>query len=204
MAGPQTQAPQNRFQKLGGGVKLLIAIGGMAVLAAAYYLFFYSDLAKAIEAADARHAQLENDERAAQLAYRAYLDDSTKLEEKRARSRELNKVLPESTEIAGFLSSVNQQAEISGLKINKITPANEEVQQYYARVPVDLEVVGRFHQIAKFFAGVGRLERVINIENIQLNVSGKSEDDETMLRVNCRATTFHANAKPAGAPGGPK
>ena len=206
MAGPQTQQAAGRFAKLGAGIKLLISLGVVGVIAAAYYLFFFSDLSKAIDAAKTKHDQLLNDEKQASVAYKAYLDDSTRLEEKRAKARELNKVLPENTEIAGFLSSVNQQAEIAGLKINRIAPANEETQQYYTRVPVDLEVVGRFHQIAKFFAGVGRLERVINIENIQLVVSGKGDNEETNLRVNCRATTFHANAKPAapGAPGGPR
>ena len=40
------------------------------------------------------------------------------------------------------------------------------VQKFFARVPMKLTLPGKFHQIAKFFYGVGQLDRIINIENI--------------------------------------
>lgn len=197
--------------KIGTGAKLLLGLAGLAAVALVYYFFFWTDLSNAVKAAQDRHAQLKNDDAQAALAYKAYVDDSTKLEEKKARARELNKILPETTEMAQFLASVNQQAEIAGLKVRIVNPLEEQNQQFYARVPVRLEVNGKFHQLAKFFAGVSRLDRIINVENIEMGQPKVGDNDETTLSAKCLTTTFRALAKPAapagsaapGAPGAP-
>jgi len=186
--------------KIGTGLKLLLGFAGLAAVALVYYFFFWSDLSNAVRAAVDRNAQLKNDDAQAALAYKAYVDDSTKLEEKKARARELNKILPETTEMASFLASVNQQAEIAGLKVRIVNPLEEQNQQFYARVPVRLEVGGKFHQLAKFFAGVSRLDRIINVENIEMGAPKVGDNDETTLSAKCLTTTFRALPKPTASP----
>lgn len=196
--------PAKAAPRLGTGTKLLLGFAGLGVLAVVYYFFFYNDLSNAVNAARDRNAQLQTEDAAAAQAYKAYVDDSTKLEEKKARARDLNKMLPESNEIASFLQSVNQQAEIAGLKVRSVNPLDETNQPFYARVPVRLAVTGKFHQLAKFFAGVSRLDRIINVENIEMGSPRVGDNDETTLSATCLTTTFHAIAKPAasGAPPG--
>ncbi len=196
--------------KLGTGAKLLLGLAGLAVVALVYFFFFWSDLSNAVTAAKDRNAQLQQEDVAASQAYKAYVDDSTKLEEKKARARDLNKVLPETAEMASFLQAVNQQAEIAGLKVKTVNPLEPQKQPFYARVPVKLAVTGKFHQIAKFFAGISRLDRIINVENIEMGQPKVGDNDETTLQASCLTTTFHALPKPAtsasavpGAPGAP-
>lgn len=67
-----------------------------------------------------------------------------------------------------------------------------------------LTLMGKFHQVAKFFYGVGQLDRIINIENISL-VNPKTQGTELLIKVDCLATAFHTiatppAAKPAGKP----
>jgi type IV pilus assembly protein PilO len=199
--------PAKAGPRLSSPVKLLIGFAGLGVVALVYYFFFYNDLSNAVNAAVDRHRQLQNEDNQAAAAYKAYVDDSTKLEEKKARARDLNKMLPETTEIASFLQAVNQQAEIAGLKVKNVTPMDEQNQPFYARVPVKLSVTGKFHQIAKFFAGISRLDRIINVENIDMGSPKIGDNDETTLSASCLTTTFRALAKPAtpapGAPGAP-
>ena len=196
MAAPTAKAAP----RIGTGLKLLIGFVGLAVVALVYFFFFYNDLSNAVNAARDRNAQLQTDDSAASLVYKAYVDDSTKLEEKKARARDLNKMLPETTEIASFLQAVNQQAEIAGLKVRSVSPLDETNQPFYARVPVRLAVTGKYHQLAKFFAGVSRLDRIINVENIEMGSPKTGDNDETTLSATCLTTTFHALVKPAAAP----
>jgi type IV pilus assembly protein PilO len=195
--------------KVGTGAKLLLGLAGLAVVALVYYFFFWSDLSNAVTAAKDRNGQLQGEDQAASLAYKAYVDDSTRLEEKKARARDLNKVLPETAEIASFLQAVNQQAEIAGLKVKTVNPMESQKQPFYARVPVKLAVTGKFHQIAKFFAGISRLDRIINVENIEMGQPKIGDNDETTLQASCLTTTFHALPKPtasasgSAAPGAP-
>ncbi|MEO7091756.1 MAG: type 4a pilus biogenesis protein PilO [Polyangiales bacterium] len=187
-------------RKLGTGAKLGLGFIGMVVVAAVYYFFFYSDLSSAIATQTQREGQLKSDANAADAAFGAFMKDSTELEKKKAKARDLNKVLPESNEIATFLAAVNQQAEVAGLKVKMVQPAEEQLQPFYTRVPVKIEVAGRYHQLAKFFAGVGRLDRIINVETIELSSPLTGDNDQTTLTARCLTTTFHTNApKPAGA-----
>jgi type IV pilus assembly protein PilO len=192
--------PAATGRKLGTGAKLGLGLIGMIAVAAVYYFFFYSDLSSAIATQEEREGQLKSDASAADAAFGAFMKDSTELEKKKAKARDLNKVLPESNEIATFLAAVNQQAEVAGLKVKSVQPADEQVQPYFTRVPVKLEVAGRYHQLAKFFAGVGRLDRIINVENIELTSPLAGDNDQTSLTARCLTTTFHTNApKPAGS-----
>lgn len=200
MAPPN--AAGSKLAKVGTPVKLLGGFAGLGLIALVYYFFFYSDLSSAVQAAQERNEQLKQEELAAAQAYKAYVDDATKLEEKKARARDLNKMLPETSEMASFLQAVNQQAEIAGLKVKTVVPVDEQNQQFYARVPVRLEVNGKFHQLAKFFAGVGRLDRIINVENIEMGSPVRGDNEETTLQAKCLTTTFHALPKPA-APAAP-
>jgi type IV pilus assembly protein PilO len=68
----------------------------------------------------------------------------------------------------------------------------EEVpEEFYARVPMQLELSGRFHQLAKFFYNVGQLERIINLENISITTP-TLVDEEIRLKTKVLATAFHA------------
>jgi type IV pilus assembly protein PilO len=97
---------------------------------------------------------------------------------------------------------LNRVAELSGLAIRLVEPRPEEAEQMYVRIPVAVRVSGKFHQVAKFFYSISRLERAINMENIELSDPTVSEADEVLLTVNALATTFRA-AETAAPPGVP-
>ncbi len=205
MAAPTATAKKS----IGSGAKLGVGLLFCALVAGVYYFFFYSDLTSAIDQAVQREGQLQTEQQAADNAYNAFTKDSIELEKKKTKARALNKVLPETSEIGSFLATVNQQSEVAGLKVKVVSPADEQAQPFFTRVPVRLEVAGRFHQLAKFFAGVGRVDRIINVENIELTTLYKPGEklaegqDENVLFAKCLTTTFHANApKPAGSASG--
>ena len=68
-------------------------------------------------------------------------------------------------------------------------PRAETYQEFYAEVPVDITVKGNFHNTVSFFDEVGRLSRLINIDNIGFKnptVSG----DSVVLETTSIATAF--------------
>jgi type IV pilus assembly protein PilO len=52
-----------------------------------------------------------------------------------------------------------------------------KTEQFFARIPIPMTVSGNFHEIATFFDSLGRLRRIVNVSDIQLDnakdVSGK-------------------------------
>ncbi len=97
--------------------------------------------------------------------------------------------LPNKKEIPSLLTSIASLANDQGLEVVQFKPGNEVSRGFYADVPVDLKLVGTFHQVASFFYQVGQLPRIVNISNLQMDGS-KRKDSESTLSVTCLATTF--------------
>jgi len=175
---------------------------GAAVLAltgVAYYVVFYGDLASAIQAAKSREAQLSSELAEARKAEFAYQKDLAELADRQQRQRELNKVLPVTSEYPAFLSAVQNVANVAGVELISWTPSPEVPDQYFVRVPMKVEIAGRYHQVAKFFNGVSQLDRIINLENVNL---GRPEvrGEDIFVHAEVLATAFRAaqDARPAG------
>lgn len=170
--------------------KLGIGAGLVVLVAIAYFVVFYGDLASSIKAAQGKERQLREQLGDARKAEFAYQKDLAELADRQQRARELEKILPRNTEYPSFLSSLQSVANVSGVQLNAWTPQAETPEQYYARVPMKLELTGRFHQVAKFFYGVGQLDRIINMENISITDPSTLEGDEIAVKVDCLATAF--------------
>ena len=171
--------------RVGIGFGLLV-LGGLA-----YYVVFYTEISGSIERTLSERVDLQNQLQAAKKAEMAYQKDLEELARRRERERELNKVLPKTTEYPAFLSSVQNVANVSGVELTAWTPQPEVKEEYYARVPMRLRLSGRFHQIAKFFYGIGQNDRIMNMENISLT-NPTVVDRDVYVTVEGLATAFRA------------
>ncbi|HEX7669011.1 MAG TPA: type 4a pilus biogenesis protein PilO [Polyangiaceae bacterium] len=183
--GPSALSRLNLAAKIGIGLSLMVLSGVV------YFVVFYGDLATDIKAEQGKERQLRNDLDDAKKAQRAYQMDLAELADRQQRQRELNKILPATTEYPAFLSAIQSVANVAGVSLAAWTPQDEAADVFYARVPMRLEFEGRFHQLAKFFYNVGQLDRIINIENISMT-DPTPKADEIILKVTALATAFHS------------
>lgn len=170
---------------------------------AAYYLVLHSELETEIESAQNTHRQLQFDLKAAESAARAYQNDLEELRQREKNKERLMKILPATTEYPAFLSSVQNVANLVGVQLQAWTPRAEVPEEFYSRVPMQLELQGKYHQLAKFFYNVGQLERIINMEDIQI-AEPEEQDGEVRLNVEVLATAFHTGDSELAANRGPK
>jgi type IV pilus assembly protein PilO len=177
--------------KLPVPARIGISAGLMILFGLAYYVLFFSDIAGQIETTKATRLQLDSQLTAAKQAEQAYQKDLEDLARRRERERELNKILPSTTEYPAFLSAVQSVANATGVDLIAWSPQPEVKEQYYARVPMTIELEGRFHQVAKFFYGIGQSDRIMNMENITLS-QPKVVDQDVHLSVRGLATAFRA------------
>lgn len=187
MAAPKLQVNVNSFAGLPVGAKIFLLVLGLAFITGGYYFGLHMGLESDTESAIQRSRVLENQLREANDRQREYL----KLREELAAREQLDKqnlrVLPQTAEIPAFLDDLNRLAELSGLETKSVQPMPETTENFYIQVPVALSIRGRYHQLAKFFYNVSRLERAINMANIDLApIAGTPQ----MLGVTVRATTF--------------
>lgn len=99
------------------------------------------------------------------------------------------KQLPDRKEIPELLSSISSLAREAGLAVAVFRPSPERVRDFYAEVPVSVTVEGTYHEIATFFDEVGRLSRIVNIDQIFLS-NPKIGPERIELKAECTVTTF--------------
>jgi type IV pilus assembly protein PilO len=200
---------QSALSKVPTWGKFLIGAVAALLTAGVYWFFFYSDVSAKITGAENQRNALRDELSQQQQAQASYFADRDELAIREQRARELNKILPPDSEEDAFLSSVQSASNAAGIDLKGYTPQEEIPQNFFAKVPMKLELTGRFQQIAKFAYELGKSDRIINVENIELT-DPKLVGDEVILHGKCLATAFHATTpKPsargaAAAPGGKK
>jgi type IV pilus assembly protein PilO len=98
------------------------------------------------------------------------------------------RLLPTSSEIPALLKSITKLGNDSNLQFLLFSPEREvPKEELYVEIPVSIEVMGGYHDVAMFFDKIGKLDRIVNIINVSM-IPAKS--DTTMLRTKCRALTY--------------
>jgi type IV pilus assembly protein PilO len=203
MATKIQQAPGSSLDRLPPVAKAGVALLFMVLFGALYFVMFYGDLENDLASAQQNHVKLLDDQvkaNASKEAYQKDLDEKTKREQ---QARDQKKVLPDDAETPAFLSALQNVATISGVSLTSWSPTEEVPAQFFSKVPMKLTLRGKFHQVVKFFHGVGQLDRIINAENIHIKSATKGAapaGDELDVEVDCLATAFRAST--GGAPAG--
>jgi type IV pilus assembly protein PilO len=169
--------------------KIGILAVAIVLITALFYSFVYSPrahelttLADSVEIArNEKHLKTQKSANLARL--RADLQQLD-VELKRAVAQ-----LPDKKEIAELLSGISAKAQEAGLDVLLFRPRPEAFQEFYAEVPVDITVRGSFHNTLSFFEEVGRLNRLVNIDNIGFK-SPTTPSDHVLLETTGVATAF--------------
>ena len=188
MAPPKLQA--GAFAQLPIAAKLFVLVLILGVLTSAYYGFIHMGLEEDTETAQRKHAALEAQLQEARDRQKEYLKLREEVSVREAMDKQNMRILPVTAEIPAFLDDLNRLAELSGLQMDSVQPNPEAAEKLYMKAPVALAIRGRYHELAKFFYNISRLERAINMENLNLKVSERKADGEVQLAVAVRATTF--------------
>lgn len=111
------------------------------------------------------------------------------LQEWNIKLKEAVAQLPDSKEIPELLSNISTKAREAGLEILLFRPRAENFREFYAEIPVDIVVRGGFYNAVTFFDEVGKFNRLVNIDNIDMK-SPKISGDQVSLDISTLATTY--------------
>lgn len=171
------------------GQKIAILVTLIILLSALYFSFLYeprSDaIAKLVDSVEiARNEKAVKQQKASNLP-KVQRD----LELWSARLKEAVAQLPDSKEIPELLTNISTKAREAGLEILLFRPRAENFRDFYAEIPVDIVVRGGFYSAVTFFDEVGKLNRLVNIDNIDFK-NPKVGGDQVSLDISTLATTY--------------
>jgi type IV pilus assembly protein PilO len=123
------------------------------------------------------------------LKVNAKADEEKRIRDLQADVKRAEARLPEGREIADLLSNIAASARAVGLDLTLFRQKPEAYSEFYADVPVQMEMRGTYHELAAFMDRVKRLDRIVNVSDIQLR-RPRIEGDVVLLDASCTATTF--------------
>jgi type IV pilus assembly protein PilO len=169
--------------------RLILLAALILVIVALSYVFFYADRAALIANLSEQIESMvtERDKKKALAANLPKLKEQ--LQQLDGNLKEAMAKLPERKEIPDLLSSISTKAKESGLEVLVFRPRAETPREFYAEIPVDIIVKGGFHNVTAFFDEVGRLTRLVNMNNIELK-NAKASGEKMILEASTLATTF--------------
>lgn len=182
-----TSAIEPLFQKIAGLTKLyriLICVGTVVVVVSAFGFFLYKPKIERMSALrndiTTAEQKLERTKRNA-AEYDLY---QQKMEDARAQFAIIAQELPSTEEIPSLLTSISQAGGEAGLSFLLFQPQSEVRKDFYAEIPIRMELSGGYHQLGNFFDRVAHLSRIVNIDNCSTQQSG------ALLRITCTAITY--------------
>ncbi len=98
---------------------------------------------------------------------------------------ELLRQLPSVTEVPGLVDDVTETGVGSGLEFSKLDLPAEEIQEFYIEIPMNLDVVGDFHDFGTFVSGVASLDRIVTLHDFSI-----SARDDSFLDMSIVARTY--------------
>src|SRR5215468_1457156 len=140
------------FARLPTSRKVLVFVAIGALLGLLYRQFIYKGLKDDVEEAEG----LQNSKTAQRNALQVQVDDYQKQLEKFAENiKKINRnqrALPVDAELPAFLDALNGKVRQAGIEHFTFTPASEMPVDNFVKLPVQVEIVGTFMQIKRFFA----------------------------------------------------
>jgi type IV pilus assembly protein PilO len=96
------------------------------------------------------------------------------------------KQLPNRSEMEALLSDINQAGLGRGLQFELFKPASAEIMSdFYAELPIQIKVIGNYHDIGAFASDVSQLSRIVTLNNLGLAI-----DKDGNLMMDATARTF--------------
>ena len=171
-------------------VKLLLSVILFAALVGGGYWFRIKALQADLARVSGEESGLRTDlESKAVLAanLEAYRRQMQEMEESFG---DLLRQLPGQTEVPGLLEDITFTGLGSGLEFENIALASEVAQEFYIELPINIVVIGGYHDFGAFVSGVSSLSRIVTLHDFAINTgSNRSE-----LRMTINARTYRYNA----------
>ena len=80
----------------------------------------------------------------------------------------LRRQLPDTTEVAQLLVEITQAGLGKGLEFELFEPKSEKPAEFYAELPISIQVTGSYHQLAAFASEVAAFPRIVTMHDLTI------------------------------------
>jgi type IV pilus assembly protein PilO len=172
-------------------IKALVGVLLMLLVLALGYTFYLSDLQDQLHLKREEELTLKE-----QFATKARMAANLELYTQQMKEMEtsfgvLLRQLPSDTEVPGLLEDITRTGLGSGLEFEEIKLLPEVTQPFYIELPIQITVIGAYHDLATFVSGVAGLPRIVTLHDFDL--APANPEGGAKLRMSILAKTYRYN-----------
>ncbi len=182
--------PWEKLAQLKKPIRLGIYFGTLAVVAAAFFFLLYQPLQNDIIALEEDVEKLDSQILIHMKKARELNQVKERLERVKLEFEFARRLLPDTKEVPQLLRDISDHGAQAGLNVVLFQPElRDKIQDFYAEISFDMKVEGPYLNVASFFYRLGRLPRIVNIQDIDTGNPRYIEGD-MILSTTCRGVTF--------------
>jgi type IV pilus assembly protein PilO len=127
------------------------------------------------------------------------------VKEMEARFEAIRRQLPTETEVPGLLEDISEAGLDNGLDINLIDLRPEVPKEFYAELPINVQVAGGYHSLGSFVSAVVALPRIVTLHDFKITPKGREGTGGDFLSMDILARTYRyedggvSDSGPAGS-----
>jgi type IV pilus assembly protein PilO len=185
----KVQEKLDQIAKLPAAARVGIIAAVAVMILGGYWFMIYQDTARNLEQLHAKELELQrklSEVRSIAANIEEFEEEIASLQ---VKLKSVLRQLPSKREIEVVLTDISNLGKTAGIEIKEFRRRDEVVNGFYAEVPIDLSIEGRYHDIARFFDLLAGLPRIVNMGAIDVKVA-EDTMDVTVLKVKGTATTF--------------
>jgi type IV pilus assembly protein PilO len=119
-------------------------------------------------------------------------------------------IVPDEKEVPEFIHVMQDTAASAGIEVRRYTAKPLVSREFYTEVPFEMDIDGPYYAVVNFFERVAKLQRIINVGNLQMANLKRSSDAKVKatysyaptesVAASYAATTFFSHDAPKAAP----
>lgn len=179
----------NKVAKLNRNHKIGICAAAVLVPLIAFYFLAFAPKNEKISQLKKQQQQLEQEIRAVEKQAANLKKHEAEMAETNLMFKMASNFLPQQQEIPSLLTNISSKGTNSGLEVFFFKPKGEEIQEFYAKIPVEIKVNGPYHNVGVFLDEISKLSRIVSVDNISMG-NPKKVDGEMILDTTFKLVTY--------------
>ena len=159
-----------------GACVLLVAI----IIGLGWYLFV-SDRRLTLETEEATEVQLREEFQGKQGLAANLEPLKQQLAQMEVMLQQMLRQLPSKNEMPDLIVDISQTALAAGISNELFQPGAESQLEFYAEKPIQLRMVGSYHQFGAFVSGVASLPRVVIMTMHDISLEPREDAEGTLV-----------------------
>ena len=159
-----------------------------AVAIGSFYMYVWSPTAEQATTIRDEIGAIQLENQRTRLVAAQLTDLEAEVGEMERQLATLSNILPEEQQTDELLRRLEAAAAESNLDLRRTSYPTFVMHDLYAEMPIELDLVGTFHDLAMFFDRISKFGRIVTVGQVSINAL--AEGGPETIQAQCTAATF--------------